>query len=79
MGDLAGSAIQSVGHNFVPFLVFTGIIFVVAIRTIGSVIKSNARERTRREIAAYIAEGTMTPEQGERLMRAGDAEDKGCC
>lgn len=29
-----------------------------------------ARERTRREIAAYIAEGTMTPEQGERLLRA---------
>jgi hypothetical protein len=31
-----------------------------------------ARERTRREIAAYIAEGTMTPEQGERLMKAGE-------
>lgn len=29
-----------------------------------------AREKTRREIAAYIAEGTMTPEQGERLINA---------
>lgn len=28
------------------------------------------RERTRREIAAYIAEGSITPDQGERLMRA---------
>ena len=25
----------------------------------------------RREIAAYIAEGSLTPDQGERLMRAG--------
>lgn len=63
-------------RNFVPLLVFSGIIIVVALKTVGSVIRSNARERTRREIAAYIAEGTMTPEQGERLIRAGDNEDK---
>lgn len=31
------------------------------------------REESRREIAAYIAEGSMTAEQGERLMRAGEA------
>jgi hypothetical protein len=30
-----------------------------------------ARERTKRDIAAYIAEGSMTPEQGERLIKAG--------
>lgn len=41
-----------------------GIIF----GTITGAIKATARERTRREIAAYIAEGSMTPEQGERLM-----------
>ncbi len=33
------------------------------------------RERSRREIAAYIAEGSMTPEQGERLMAAGASSD----
>ena len=33
-------------------------------------VNNNARERSRREIAAYIAEGSMTPDQGERLMRA---------
>ena len=30
------------------------------------------REESRREIAAYIAEGSMTAEQGERLMKAGE-------
>lgn len=41
--------------------------------TIRGVVKTNAREKSRREIAAYIAEGAMTPEQGERLMKAQDA------
>lgn len=59
-------------ENFMtPFLVGTGIVLIVTIRTIASVITSVARERTRREIAAFIAEGSITPEQGERLMKAG--------
>jgi len=46
---------------------FVGIVFGGAT----AMVKATAREKTRREIAAYIAEGAMTPEQGERLMRAG--------
>ena len=46
------------------------VIWVIA-ATIDSIIKTASRERTRREIAAYIAAGTMTPEQGERLLSAG--------
>ncbi len=49
------------------FLGFVGIVF----GTVTGAIKTNARERTRREIAAYIAEGSMTPEQGEKLLKAG--------
>ncbi|MGE3107621.1 MAG: hypothetical protein AB7G11_17835 [Phycisphaerales bacterium] len=48
-------------------------VLIVGIRTIGSTLRAVSREKTRREIAAYIAEGSMTPEQGERLMRAGDS------
>ena len=33
-------------------------------------LTTSARERSRREIAAYIAEGSIRPEQGERLMKA---------
>lgn len=47
-----------------------------ALLAIRSIARTRAREQTRREIAAYVAEGSMTPEQGERLMRAG--EDGGC-
>lgn len=56
---------------FTPLLIAGGVILVVGMNVIGGVIKSVARERTRREIAAFIAEGSMTPEQGERLMKAG--------
>jgi hypothetical protein len=47
------------------------VLIIIGIRSTVSIIKSLARERTRREIAAYIAEGSMTPEQGERLLNAG--------
>jgi hypothetical protein len=49
-----------------------GAIAIVAIigGYITRIVTTSARERSRREIAAYIAEGSMTPEQGERLMRA---------
>lgn len=42
--------------------------------------QTRARERTRSEVAAYIAEGSMTAEEGERLLKAG-AKDPvgGCC
>jgi chromate transport protein ChrA len=50
-----------------------GTIAVVAIvfSNVAGVFRTQAREKTRREIAAYIAEGSMTPEQGERLLKAG--------
>ncbi len=53
-----------------------GAVGVVAIIfcTLTSMVKGITRERTRREIAAYIAEGSMTPEQGERLMTAKSKE-----
>ena len=63
------------------FWAWIAVIVVVGSITsaIAGVIKHTATERTRREIAAYIAEGTMTPEQGERLLtatgRSSDCDD----
>jgi len=59
---------------WVPLLVACATVAVILIRTVGGVMKSSAREKTRREIAAYIAEGTMSPEHGEKLMKAGKEE-----
>ncbi len=38
--------------------------------SIGSALKFISRERTRRELAAYLSEGTITPEQAERILKA---------
>lgn len=56
---------------FIPLLMAgVGLVWIV-LGTMTGMVRSVARERTRREIAAYIAEGSMTPEQGEKLMKAG--------
>ena len=62
--------------NFVPFLIFGGSSLVATVAIIAGVgqkvLIGRNRERTRQEIAAYVAEGTMTADEGERLLRAGD-------
>ena len=52
--------------------VIIGVCFMVALvlKTITAVFTTASRERSRREIAAYIAEGSISADQGERLIRA---------
>ncbi|MEX0875901.1 MAG: hypothetical protein WD114_00440 [Phycisphaerales bacterium] len=58
-------------------LVIAGSITIVSIvKSFTAMIGRLASERTRREVAAYIAEGSMTPEQGERLL-ASDKRNNG--
>ena len=59
-------------NMFICLGAVVGIVGIV-FGSVTSIVRNVARERTRREIAAYIAEGSMTPEQGERLMKVGKA------
>lgn len=57
--------------------------FVVAIIAIifGSIRRvaiNGERQKSLREIAAYIAEGSMTPEQGEKLLAASNQSNSSC-
>lgn len=65
---------------FIPIIAIVGGVAAWIIHMIMWTIKethaTKQREQSRREIAAYIAEGTMTPEQGERLMAAGEPPKK---
>lgn len=56
--------------KFIPLLIVAGVVIVVLFVSVRKLVIGVAQERTKREIAAYIAEGSMTPEQGERLVRA---------
>lgn len=58
--------------KFIPLLIASAIVLGIGIRNVARIFTGVSRERTKREIAAYIAEGSMSPEQGERLLRAGE-------
>lgn len=61
--------------NFIWFMMASIAISAIVMGCLSSIVRSITRERTRREIAAYIAEGSMTPEQGERLLKAHDSDE----
>ncbi len=56
-----------------------GMVVLLAM-VVADVVRKTAERRefemSRREIAAYIAEGSMTPEQGERLLQVGGKPGK---
>ena len=60
------------GHMYVVVVavICLAVLTNAVIRAITAILATNAREKSRREIAAYIAEGSITPEQGERLVKA---------
>lgn len=70
--DLTNLCSQVLQRGYFPWVLVVGgiVICSIAKHTAGA-ITGVAKERTRREIAAFIAEGSMSPEQGEKLMKAG--------
>jgi cell division protein FtsX len=46
------------------------------INLVQNIHRTRQTEQSRREIAAYVAEGSMTPEDGERLIKAGREQPK---
>ena len=61
----------------VALFLIGGAIAIVAIvlGTASKVAVSRSRERTKREIAAYVAEGSIDPDKGVEMMKAGDKKD----
>lgn len=50
-------------------------ISIVAMASIYYHAKNKLREKTKQEIAAYVAEGSMTPDDAERILKAGNEDD----
>jgi hypothetical protein len=67
MEDLVREMIRN--EKLFLVVIIAGSLTIVSIfKAFTSMITRLASERTRREVAAYIAEGSMTPEQGNRLL-----------
>ena len=59
-------------------IIFTAVTIMSIVKAVTRMVARLAAERTRREVAAYIAEGSMTPEQGEKLLASTKQNDGGC-
>jgi hypothetical protein len=55
-----------VGMSILGAIVMFGIVF----GTLRRVLVKRQSEMTRRELAAYVAEGSITPDDAERLLKA---------
>ena len=73
-----GSEFETFLHsaNIIPILAIvvgcgTGVIAIVCC-SIAGVAKSKAHEATKREIAAYVAEGTIAPDMAIAMLNAGE-------
>tara|TARA_R110002073_G_scaffold118918_1_gene258789 strand:- start:721996 stop:722277 length:282 start_codon:yes stop_codon:yes gene_type:complete len=60
----------------IPIIAISGVfiagIIAIIFGTIMKMTTTQQREQSRREIAAYVAEGSMTPEDAQNLINAGD-------
>ncbi len=67
--------------QLVPVLVLGGSMVVAVVAILAgisaAVLQSRDRERTRREVAAYLAEGSITDDQADRLLRDSTRKRKG--
>lgn len=67
--------------NLIPIIAIIGgcLIAIVSISLgiLRHITATRQKETSRREIAAYVAEGSMTPDDAERLLNAGTG-DKSC-
>ncbi len=70
MITLAGIDDNLVGVLFFVCSAAVGLAAIIA-GSVKSASKTRQVEQTRREIAAYVAEGSMTPEDAVRILNAG--------
>ncbi|MCP3903696.1 MAG: hypothetical protein GY715_08690 [Planctomycetes bacterium] len=72
---LAGTFTEIIDQGlFVPFLVIGGGLCIAALAIIFGTIKHIAvakeREQTKRELSAYVAEGTLDPDKAVAILKA---------
>lgn len=67
----------------IPIIAVSGTFLMIIVGIIAGAarrsVETRAREESRREIAAYVAEGSITPDDAAKLLDAGKRKsDWGC-
>ncbi len=55
-------------------IIFGTIIVLAVVHSIRRVLDTRAREQTKRDVAAYVAEGSISPDDAARILQAGSTE-----
>ena len=85
MSDLASTlTLGGIDEEVIPILAISlgcGIaVIAIVFGTVKEMVTKTSREKTRRELAAYVAEGSITPDDAERILTAGrEFEKPGKC
>ncbi len=62
------------GEEMLKLVAISGGVLIAALAIIfgsaKSMVKAKEREQTKRELAAYVAEGSMRPEDAEKILKA---------
>ena len=77
---ILADAIEQILDSPAPVIALGTIIAVVAIVSgcATKIIRSQGREKTRREIAAYVAEGTLDADKAIEMLKAGEKDSDRC-
>lgn len=71
---LADQGVVVESRHLIPIIAIVGGLLVAIVAIVSGTVfgsrKTQAREETRRELAAYVAEGSITPEDAERILKA---------
>lgn len=81
MQELTQAITENPGVLIIAIIFGAGVIIAPSVMIfwmIKSICTSRHHENTVQEIAAYIAEGSMTPEDGEKLL-ASSKQNNGSC
>jgi hypothetical protein len=70
-----GLIIPVVAIAFGCTIAIVGIVF----GSVKAMVVAKERENTKRELAAYVAEGSMEPEKAVAILEAGRDGDSSCC
>lgn len=66
--------LAEISNDVIPIIALGGgmVVAVIAIvsGTVSQIVRTRSREATKREIAAYVAEGTISPDDAEKIIQA---------
>ncbi|MGE3109869.1 MAG: hypothetical protein AB7G11_08135 [Phycisphaerales bacterium] len=55
-------------------MIISGLVVWVLIFNVRKILDTRQRERTRREVAAYVAEGSIRPDDAAKILNAGASD-----